>query len=261
MYSLHLKGSLTLECAWILPLFILGMTILFSILDLYRIQAILTVSLSQSSRELGMYAYAGDGQESPVGSITDAVCAAYASSDVRRRLQGERLTGIVGGKSGITFLESKYNKGIITLKASYFYKSPIQLIPAKPVRITAAASAQAWTGYSGNKYGGKTENIQEDMVYITEYESVYHDSSECTYLELYVSRVLEKNIENRRNEYGDKYKPCEKCAGNGTEIVYITNKGSKYHEDRECSGLTRHVKLVKASEAGDLKPCSRCVGK
>ena len=85
-YSLQQKGSLTLESAAVLPLYFLAMVMLVSMIDIFRIQTILVSSLSQSAKELGMYAYSIDGESrSPVGAVTDAACIVYASAEVQKR--------------------------------------------------------------------------------------------------------------------------------------------------------------------------------
>lgn len=260
-YSLQQKGSLTLESAAVLPLYFLAMVMLISMMDIFRIQAILVSALSQSAKELGMYAYSIDGEnKSPVGTVTDAACAAYAKAEVQKRIKGENLTGIVGKRAGITLLGSHYRNGIVTLKANYLYRSPAAVFPVLPVKIEAAASAQAWLGYEGDKYGSTDEGPGEEMVYVTDHESVYHTSGECTHIKLTVKHVGMQNALESKNQYGEKYHPCEKCMkGHGNDwFVYITEKGNRYHSDSSCGGLSRHVRLMKKSEADNRSACSRC---
>ena len=74
-YSLQPSASLTVESAFVFPFFFLAIVILVLFLDLYRIQSVIQASLSQSSRELGMYAYCESADESsPVGTVSSAVC-------------------------------------------------------------------------------------------------------------------------------------------------------------------------------------------
>lgn len=262
-YSLQQRGSLTVECAFVLPLFFLAAVILLSALDLYRVQCILITSLSQSAKELGMYAACVDSDSSsPVGKVSSAVCITYASADVQKRLKAENLTGIVGKRKGISLLESGYRNGIVSLKAIYFYKSPFSLLPGRGIKVTAAASAQAWIGYNGNRYGDSGQN-REEMVYVTDNESVYHTSSDCTHLKLSVTTASKGSIGNKRNAYGEKYAPCQKCMKGHEKdsYFYISEKGDCYHSDNTCGGLTRHVRLVKQSEAKELQSCRRCQGK
>ena len=81
-YSLQPSASLTVESAFVFPFFFLAIVILVLFLDLYRIQSVIQASLSQSSRELGMYAYCeSDTESSPVGAVSSALCI---NSDFQR---------------------------------------------------------------------------------------------------------------------------------------------------------------------------------
>ena len=94
-YSLQPSASLTLESAFVFPFFFLTIVILISFLDLFRIQALLTSSLSQSARELGMYAYCAKKEDTtPVGIVNDAVCVAYAQNRLSHDLKSENLSGL-----------------------------------------------------------------------------------------------------------------------------------------------------------------------
>ena len=43
--------------------------------------------------------------------------------------------------------------------------------------------------------------------------------------------------------------------------VYLSPQGEAYHSSRDCSGLTRHVEMVKKSEVAHKGECSRCAGR
>ena len=96
-----------------------------------------------------------------------------------------------------------------------------------------------------------------EMVYVTEYESVYHTSESCTHLDLSVHRGIKTQVEQKRNEYGGKYHVCERCGGDSA-LVYYTEKGDCYHSQASCSGLKRTVRLVKKSEIQAYIQCERC---
>ena len=122
-YSLQPSASLTVESAFVFPFFFLTIVILVLFLDLYRIQSVIQASLSQSSRELGMYAYCeSDDESSPVGAVSSALCIAYAKTQLSNALKEEALPQILGHKNGISLLMSSYQNGRITLKASFIQK-------------------------------------------------------------------------------------------------------------------------------------------
>lgn len=258
--SLRQKGSLTVECALILPLFFLAVVVLTGMLDLYRLQIRIQTALSEGARELAMYAYCREGEDSsPVGLVEDAVCGVYGMKKVRDSLEGERLSQILGGINGIVFTGSGYQNDTVTLKASFYYASPVAFFRLFPVRISLDSQARAWTGYKGVTFGSQES---EELVYVTEWESVYHTSAACTHISLDIQKVSLAGVENSKNEYGEHYHPCEKCVGDsgGSRQVYITRTGDCYHNSLDCPGLTRTVMAVKKSQASALRECSRCRG-
>ncbi len=255
---LRQKASLTVECAVILPLFFFAMVVLASLIDLYRTTTMLQSSLCESAKELGMYAYCQEEGQSPVGVVENGVCQIYAKRKIKENFRNENLIGIVGGVQGINLMQSSYENGMISLKASFLYQTPFVLFQNFPVRIQIQGQARAWIGYTP-----KEEVIQtEEMVYITDWESVYHTDASCTHLQLSIQSMPYAEAEQRKNIYNEKYHRCERCMKTGEKpgIVYVTPMGNRYHKDKECGGLKRHVKMIKKSQANHLKKCERCGG-
>ena len=116
---------------------------------------------------------------------------------------------------------------------------------------------KGWTGYE-KEFGFQEK---EDIVYVTETGMVYHRNSQCTYLDLSIRMVGEKEIGKLRNENGAKYKACEKCGRKAGKNVYITNVREVGHSVAStigCSGLKRKVYAIPISEALGKGECSRC---
>lgn len=140
---------------------------------------------------------------------------------------------------------------------------PERVTPVVPVigypgtMIVSCCYMRAWTGYDvENRAEG--EDREEIYVYITDSGSAYHMARSCTYLTLSITLAGRDEVEGLRNASGGRYSPCEKCGGDGSGIVYVTNEGDRYHNTIECSGLKRTVRCVPLSEAGGRSPCSRC---
>lgn len=256
---LRQKASLTVECAVVLPLFFFAMVMLAGLLDLYRTTTMIQSTLCESAKELGMYAYCNEEDtQSPLGMVSNSVCQIYAKNRIREKLADENLMGIISGVNGINLTQSSYKNGMITLKASFFYQAPFPVFRVLPVRIQVQGQARAWIGNTL-----KEEVFQnEEMVYVTDWESVYHTSASCSHLRLSVQGLSYSEAEQKKNIYGGKYHSCERCmeAGERPGTVYITPTGNRYHKDKECGGLTRHVKLVKKSQVKHLHVCERCGG-
>lgn len=148
----------------------------------------------------------------------------------------------------------------ITLPDIYEYKPVSGLIPLPAIWMHNTVKVHAWTGKEREIKSGDENEKTEAMVYVTVSGSVYHKNLSCSHLNLSVTQVTGSSVSSKRNEYGEKYHACESCSRNEEpgKIVYITNFGNRYHNDENCSGLKRTVRLIKESEAEKLRPCSRC---
>lgn len=244
------SGTLTLEAAVSVPLFLLAFLVLTGLMDVYRIQAEVKASISQSARELGMYAYAWEYlQESPAGVLSSAACAAY----------GQNALPDLGEGVQISLLRSSYQEDSIHLVADIFYRLPVSFGPITAIHLENQARVGVWTGADPDRYLDLSEKKKTGMVYITEHESVYHTSSSCTHIRLSVHAGMLEQVKSLKNDYGESYQPCARCGNHSSgETVYYSDKGTCYHRDAGCGGLKRKVRLVKLEEVEGKQICSRC---
>ena len=85
-------------------------------------------------------------------------------------------------------------------------------------------------------FAGKQE--EKDIVYMTEYGTVYHESRACSYLNVVVRSVVASEIGKERNSSGRKYTLCERCDDRELlETVYVSAGGTKYHLVASCPAL------------------------
>jgi len=136
------------------------------------------------------------------------------------------------------------------------------LIPGYTVPIALRGRVHGWIGRTDEECMGDGAYEGEKMVYVTEHESVYHKTADCTHLDISMYGVPKKNVDDYRNDHGGRYHACEKCCNKNIsgDTCYISSSGDRYHDSQQCSALTRNVKLVRASEVSHLSACSRCGG-
>lgn len=149
----------------------------------------------------------------------------------------------------------------ITLPDVYSYTPAGGLVPLPEIWMHNTVKVHAWTGAEYQDTGNNAVSEKpEEMVYVTETGSVYHKSSGCHYLNLSINQIAGSRISSARNNYGEKYHPCETCSRNQPPAgsVYVTGNGNRYHNLESCSGLKRTVKLVKQSQVKDMHACSKC---
>ena len=149
----------------------------------------------------------------------------------------------------------------ITLPDAYAYEAVGGLVPLPKIWTYNRVRIHTWTGTEHKTAAGTDGGKEpEQMVYMTDAGEVFHKSLSCSYLNLSVTQVSGSRVSSLRNDYGEKYYPCESCSKGkkAAGAVFITEKGNRYHNRKDCSGLKRTVRLVRESETKGLHACSRC---
>ncbi len=100
---------------------------------------------------------------------------------------------------------------------------------------------------------------EADIVYMTEYGTVYHESRACGYLNVVVRAVTASRVGEERNSSGRKYYLCERCDDREkTERVYLSSGGTKYHLVASCPALKRTVLEKNREEVAGIPACHKC---
>lgn len=262
------QGSMTVEAAIVLPLFLFFFLNILWLIEIYRLHSTLLSSLREVGRELSIYAYAYDKivqEEEDTGLTAFIENAAFSYLYVKGRV--EELAGVdylnssplVGGSRGISYLDSSILQqgDIIDLTASYAVSPFVGIVGFRPAAFYSRYYGRAWTGYDVEGKSG--EEAQVEYVYVAENAQVYHIERSCSHINLSIREIAIQETGKIRNEYKEKYTPCERCVKDGDGSVYITSTGNRYHQSLECSGLKRTITTLPRPEAErHYKLCSRC---
>lgn len=261
------SGSVTIEAALVLPIFMFAMISLLYLVELIGLFVTVNLALYNVAKETASYGYgiekAQYGQL-PKGMSAAGITNTYLRGRVNRELKAYEsiCAPITGGCGGVSLAGSRYDRqtGRLYMRASYQVRLPFHPKGVPAVKFQSRLCAKLWNGYLGEGFG---EGGSEEMVYITKTGTVYHLSLECTHLKLSIRSVDLASLEGLRNKGKAKYYPCERCIGRGVApaSVYITDYGNSYHNSLTCSGLKRSVKCVPLSKVGGRGPCSKCKGR
>lgn len=254
--------SITVETAFVLPLFLFFCIQMISVISLIHVHSALEASLHQEASRMALetYAYdmAGLDMESAAGTFIENT---YLQSGVIDRAGKEYLdrSMIEGGSSGIhlVWTEEEDAQDTVNIILSYQVKPMIDLLGFSGFTMANHCRIKAWTGYRLEDEG-QTEDDREELVYVTETGTVYHKSRNCTHLSLSIRAVNTESVNVLRNDNGEKYYPCENCGKNAGSSVFLTDQGNRYHTSLNCGGLKRTVYTIPISETGGRRPCSRC---
>jgi len=243
-------GSLTVEAALVLPIFLFAIIAILYLIQIIYAYETLQQSLVNTAKAASTYAYEEKYREG------------FFYLEFLRNLDMDYISGsgIVGGAFGIDFSKTKLDEESqrIDLIINYRIKNIIDVFDISYLSIHQCVSAKAWTGYRGQG-GDSNEESMKTTVYVAENGKVYHASQNCTHLNLSIKTVFFSQIESLRNVYGGKYYSCERCGSHDeNHQVYVTDTGTNYHSELSCSGLKRTVYEKALDEQMTLPPCSRC---
>lgn len=263
--SKHLRASMTVEAAFVLPFFLFAFLNIISILEIYRLQSSMSAAMHMTAKEMAVCAYEykelSDGDVGKAESL--GLTYVWAANRVKGIIGKSYLNNspVKGGASGISWYKSSIleKDDCIDLIATYTIKPPVAVVGFGEFKMYNRVLARAWTGYDNSAVAlGGTDG--EELVYITPDGTVYHRSRACSYLKLSIVPVERSVLESERNENGAKYYPCEECGGISRSVVYVTSYGTRYHSSLQCSKLKRTILVVPISQVGGRGACSKCGG-
>lgn len=268
--SALVSGSITLEAALILPIMILVLVGFMTFFTFMTLEVKMQSALEKAGEKLAAGIYVEDcllksgRQEQKEDILTEfgieavdlAVTAVTAKGLVTHEMGGFFADASIvrGGMGGVSFAGSYYDRisGDVVLKAGYSVKIPLFPFEGLSIPVSQQAVLHGWTGKPLSK------RSDEELVYFTEYGTVYHTHLDCSYLKLSISEIRIGAIAAKRNADGGRYSECEVCGSVGGETVFVTSYGDRYHFDRNCSGLKRGIKSAPIGAAGNREECSKC---
>lgn len=262
--SITSEGSLTIEAALIIPIFLFAVMAIMSFGEILRIQMKLDSAMQQCAKELAVYGYAGDALlDGTIGEASFPAETLFSESYVRNRIisqLGEDYLSAspMEGTQSLHFLGSRIMEDDrIELRCTYYVTPFFSLSPKAGFLTGTTAVARAFTGY--DNLAGAHSGEKEEYVYVTAEGTVYHRKRDCHYLDLSIEKVFANQISGMRNAEGSIYYPCSICGkANSGSVVWITDYGNRYHNDILCSGLRRTVEAIPISQAGTRGPCKKC---
>lgn len=274
-----LHASITVEAAFVFPVFIFALTAFLYLFQLMNIQEALQNGLTQTAQAASRYAYlyrnavSEDGRAADEAEILRQLTSGiFYKTQMRRFVHVDEIdrSCIAGGFDGIDFSKSTFmdDSERIDVVITYTIKLDVPLIPFMKFKMVQRCAQRGFVGTEERMTNlGKEDQEQsggQEDVYISATGTVYHLNKSCTHLKLNIRITGVTALSEERNEYGGRYKPCELCTeGKGIirEEIYVTSDGDRYHYTIDCSGLKRTILTIAKKDVGNRSLCSRCGGK
>ena len=260
----YLKGSLSVEAALVIPIFMFALMAVLSFVEMLHLQMAMDSAMHETSKKLATYGYVQNlWSKENIGDLPlpaeTLFSEIYVKNQVMETVGSDYLDASpMDGK--LSFLGSRIlEDDRIELYSTYYVLPFFALSPKTGFLTGQTAVVRAFTGYDNLAGGAAGE--KEEYVFITEYGTAYHKDRGCPYLDLSVEKNFTGELASLRNLDGEKYDPCENCVGTvSTDLIFVTNYGDCYHSDILCSGLRRTIQSVPISQVGGRHPCPKCAG-
>ncbi len=256
-------GSVTVEAALVLPLFIFFSFMLFSVFDMISTYCRFQSALTETAAEAAVLLYAKE-DSMPDKEESFLLVETFIREEITRKTAKTLGGSVVEWDAlGLHLFRSDMadESGNVRLILTYVVKPWFSIGGVGRMTMANHVTVHAWTGYE--KPEEKEESDEEEqMVYVTKTGNAYHLYRDCTYLCSDVQPVFGEDIATQRSEDGSKYYPCEKCSKNvkakDGEVYYITPWGNRYHADSSCNALFKSVEAIPISEVGSRHLCTKC---
>jgi hypothetical protein len=280
---LYQKASLTVEASLVMPIFLYLMIAFLYFMQIFTIQEQIQSTITKMGLGLSKSAYfykdfpdineavsfdksiLDSEYVSGINEMTDKIISGYSLKLFAKQYLDKDFINQSCVKNGFDGIDFSYSSianedDVIDIIVKYQICIPVRIINLGDMSMLQRVRLRAWTGYEVVAAYEIGEDSDEEMVYVTDTGTVYHKSKDCSHIKLSVTSVVGIPI-GLRNANGAKYSRCEECCS-GEEgenaTYYITSYGTRYHADRNCSGIKRSVHEIPISEVGNRTPCSRC---
>lgn len=251
----RVRAGMTVEAAVALPLCLLFLMNLGYAVEIIRLHGNLQFALWDAGSRVAMY---GCGQSED--SISVLATSFYIGNRLRDSVGEDYLDSspLVQGSKGLQLWETGLSDtgNELDIRLAYQVGAMSALAGFQPFRMTNRCYVRLWNGYDVTS---TPEAVT--YVYVAENGVVFHRDRDCTHLRLSVRSIGRGELEDLRNQWGQRYSACEKCGrGELPDTLFVTEEGHCYHYREDCSGIKRTVTSLTMEEAADYPPCSRCGG-
>lgn len=273
LFSSH-RGSLTLEAAIILPLYMFFLITILYILNILHIQNVFQAAMEEASRKINSYAYVAEQFEklkeeerNTVGSYDAGFVLNLAKNQVSKiTISNSFLTDRIKNIADSSYIKNGYKGIIISFEGndlseyvdfniSYMVKLPFLPSDIFLIPVTQRCYFKPFVGTDiAEKKGDFTE-----YVYITATGSVYHNTPYCTYLNRYYDVVTEDQI-NVTWDTAEGYHACPHCAYNQPigPTSFLCPGRKVYHNRTDCIYIETYIYKIPKDQTGNMPMCSRC---
>ena len=189
---LNKKGSVTIEAAFGIPLFLFAALCLIWLIEIQSIKISITAAAQSAAKSAA--------EDTAVIPVLNTI---KLKSDIVSLIGEDRINRSIirGGSSGISCWKSYVSPatGEMNIKVEYDIMVPIPVIGSPSASLEEKFTISSWNGRNNEQMGGENREI----VYMTENGSVYHEDYNCSYLRCRFGMFLMGNWDLYEMKAGD----------------------------------------------------------
>lgn len=251
------KGSLTVEAAIVLPIFLFAMISIIYFCEIFRYSCVVSESIHQAAKAMAKIAYVSKDKQDIDNGVLEGVVLSeiYVKNQVNSNLESVGIKQ----KNNSYYLSRIMKDDLIDLIVIEKINIPYGFLGISSIKVMDRARVHVFNGYDNTKAQKVSTEESNEIVYITKNGTVYHKDRNCSHLKITISNTVKENINKKRNINGGKYYPCEFCDNKSVNCFY-TEYGDRYHSSVSCPALKRNIISVNISETKGRRKCKSCGG-
>lgn len=205
-----LKGSLTLESAWVLPIFLFTVLSLLSFLRIYQLQTEHMTKLCDQAKKAGVYAFFYQEEEREIirsDMVSFRPIVSLFPIQTIRFFYTVKVYPWIGSEAAVSSEEGEEMVYVTEHGEVYHATNSCSYLNVSVQQVTSSRI----TEYR-NKNGGKYypceicgQKRSAGIFYITSWGDRYHSSASCSKLHRSIRLI-------RRSEAVQEYRPCSRCG-------------------------------------------------
>lgn len=205
------NASMTMEAAFVLPLFLFALMNVMSLIEIYRLQSDMNMKLHQTAKEMAVMGVATDiaGEEECIDLVYPYKAKVFAASIgfdefmLFSRMRTRAWTGYDNeaaqeDEKEETVFVTEYGEVYHMTKSCSYLKLSIRAVDLKYVGELRNANGECF--YACEKCGNKCTNT----VFVTGYGNRYHSTLGCSGLKRIIKEIPISQVGSRT--------PCRKCS-------------------------------------------------
>lgn len=276
---LNSKGSLTVEAALFLPVFIIAVLTIGFIMKIFYVQEYVQHALADETTKIAAEAYMTSPSQKVLSTLgIDKICdpekqiSSKISERISEDLQFLHIEDTPETKHFSYLFDGRYESleeghlyrvntdDLIDVALTYQVSTPFSIRFTENFNLIQRVTVRAWTGVKEKDHPIDFETMAEEgeVVYIFPRAGQRYHQKNCTTITNHPSLYI------MTEKINSQYDPCKLCKARQLKIgddVYVYKRSGEVFHSKECPLVDKYVVAIPLEDAKEKNytPCKLCV--